>query len=556
LNFKTEYKVSGIFLVLSLLWIVFSDTILFNNIEFPEIQKNISMIKGIMYVVLASVVIYLLLRNDLIKLRNSYELLSKTDEMFLKYFNNNIIPSILVDPSNLMIKNVNEAALKLYRLPEYEILSMKLIDLIMMDTGDLVNNKIYNKYVQTICRDKDGNVIQVEVFSSAVYLKGSLILHVNINNISEKMKIQNSLIQSEKRYKNLIENIPDTIYIFSFKKGFQYLSPNFVGMHSKIDNLNRDILLEMVHPEDKNILLSYRKKIYDNVEKSEATYRIVDNGTIKWVTDKAFYVSVFENDVIVEGMLIDYTEKKKLLQELIDANQKVSESLKLKSVILSNLNHEFRTPLNGIMGFTSLLEKNIHDKENKEYLSMISECSYRLNRTLGAMLTLNEVEAGHRQVYYEEAGLKEYIETINDSYKSIAEAKGLNFVYEVKTDVKFVSDINILNQIVINILDNALKFTQNGTITLKGDLKLHNNIPSVSISVKDTGIGIKSSLMNKIFDDFRQQSEGLNRNYEGIGLGLSISKKLVTLLNGKINVSSVENVGSEFSVEIPLKPPQ
>jgi PAS domain S-box-containing protein len=560
---KTEYKIPLIFLIVSTIWIIFSDILLFDYINIPELKEYISIFKGLLYISVAAMIIYFLLKMDFKKIRATENELKITEEYYYKAFQKNITPSLLIDKNSFEIIDANESALKLFKYNLSEFKKMKLTEFIFIDNSSIFNYTINFKLnldslIQTTCVLASGKKIEIELMTAPVYLKNEILLQCSIHDISEKQNILISLKESEHRYKKLVENIPDVIYVFSLRNGLSYISPQFVNLFGKNNYVlseGDDLILNTINSEDKSNYLSFRKRIFNNFEPDELIYQITDfNGNTKWIYDRVFSITPSNDDILFEGVLTDITEKRKLLDDLVAANRSINDSLKLKNVILSNLNHELRTPLNGIIGFSRLIQKINNNSEISEYLDLVLESSYRLNNTLNSILSLNEIEAGHRELFYEESGIKEFLKIIFDSYESVALKKGIKLNYEVIADAKFECDINILSQVVNNIVENSLKFTNVGSVSLIGDIStIEKGEPKFKLSVVDTGKGINPDKIKQIFEEFRQESEGIVRTFEGIGLGLTISKKLIDLLDGKISVNSTLNVGSEFIVEIPLK---
>lgn len=563
ISLKTEYKVPLIFLIISLLWIVFSDMLLFDRISLPKFQQFISTLKGIIYVTSVALIIYLLLKRDFESIRKSEIALFEKEEYYFNTFLKSRTPSILSDSESLMIIDANESTLKLFRVTKSELKVKKLNDLFVEGSNKIIierdgNINDYTSNIRTSGKNSDSQIIDLEVFTTSILYRGKFYLYSVLNNISEKIRIEKSLIESELRYKKLVENIPDVIYIYSKNYGLIYISPKFkeiFGVIDKKEQFYNDILLKSVNIEDKNTLLHFRNQVFSTFEPTEINYRITSsNGKTKWLSDKVFTVNTDGSDIVFEGVLSDITEKRLLIEQLMNAHNSVNESLKLKNVILSNINHELRTPLNGIIGFTRLLQKTDQNQENKEFLDYIIESAYRLNTTLSSLLTLNEIEAGHRKLYYEETSVKEFLKIVYDNFYKIAQKKNIILRINTIDDIKFETDTSILSQIFFNLIENAIKFTDKGSITVSGILETKADIiPYVRFIVKDTGIGISPERLMEIFDEFRQESEGINRKFEGMGLGLTISKKLISLINGKIYVNSTQNHGSEFIFEIPIK---
>lgn len=246
-------------------------------------------------------------------------------------------------------------------------------------------------------------------------------------------------------------------------------------------------------------------------------------------------------------------EKSKLM--LTEAKKKAQSADRLKSSFLSNMSHEIRTPLNAIVGFSSLLNNNeISDKEYAHYLEVIQSSTHNLLNTITDIVDMAKIEAGQYTLHPELIELNRLIDEISDTLKQKYQTRDKKHILltldkELPTPCNVTADKQSLVQIISKLIDNAFKFTKKGEITLLFNLSPDG---SFNITVNDTGIGIRPQQKTDIFNIFHQLEDDHNHGYGGIGLGLSIAKGLLNLLNGSITFQSETNKGSTFSVSIPL----
>lgn len=237
--------------------------------------------------------------------------------------------------------------------------------------------------------------------------------------------------------------------------------------------------------------------------------------------------------------------------ELAKATKQAQEADVLKSAFLATMSHELRTPLNSIIGFTGILLQEIPgpmNAEQKKQLGMVQNSSRHLLSLINDILDISKIEAGQLDIYYQEFDLKEALEKVKNIILPQVEKKLLNFELELAGNVGTIkTDRRRLEQVVINLLSNAMKFTEQGNIFL--GCKLIRGF--YQITVRDTGIGIPDSEKDNLFTPFRQIDTGLTRRYEGTGLGLSISYQLVKMMGGSISFESIIGVGTSFIVSIP-----
>ena len=248
------------------------------------------------------------------------------------------------------------------------------------------------------------------------------------------------------------------------------------------------------------------------------------------------------------------TELREKNTELIIAKNKAEEINKLKSFFLSNISHEFRTPLISILGFSEVLMSELENEDHKSYSKFIYESGQRLQKTLNDIISLTYIEKKKIEASIKKVNLLEYIESISSEYRTKVEKKGLVFeLHKDGEEISISTDPELLKYAIDNIVDNAIKFTSKGNISVNVSLNEENNTPYAVISIVDTGKGIAKEKLDNIFVAFRQGSEGLNRTHEGMGIGLSIAKQLVEILKGEIAIQSQEGVGTTLIVSLPIK---
>ena len=241
------------------------------------------------------------------------------------------------------------------------------------------------------------------------------------------------------------------------------------------------------------------------------------------------------------------SERQEYEERLISEKEKAEEASRLKSSILSNMSHEFRTPLTTILGYAEILSAEVPD-DLSEFVGYIHDGGLRLMNTLNVILDLACFESSTVQSDTSYINLNRAFEKSLDLWTAAAQKKGIQFQWNLPDeDVWIFSDEAILNRIVNILVENAIKFTENGKVITT---VLHND-SETRINVRDTGIGISASYLPHIFDDFMQESLGNDRDFEGNGLSLSLAKRLIDLLGGSITVESTKNVGSVFSIILP-----
>jgi len=241
----------------------------------------------------------------------------------------------------------------------------------------------------------------------------------------------------------------------------------------------------------------------------------------------------------------------KIQQELVVQKQKAEVSSKLTSSLLANMNHELRTPMNGILGFAEILTNDLLDPDARMKAENILISGRRLMDTLDAIMDLSHLESDKVIRKFVPLSIKKSLLKVLSNYEPLIHRKNLRLNLNVPAFMQILGDDYLLQHMLRCLIDNAVKYTDEGSITIEAVEIAGDEQEKIAISVKDTGIGIAEDNFDLIFETFRQVSEGYGRKFEGSGLGLSISKKIALLLNGEIRLKSKIGEGSEFIVILP-----
>jgi signal transduction histidine kinase len=244
-------------------------------------------------------------------------------------------------------------------------------------------------------------------------------------------------------------------------------------------------------------------------------------------------------------------ELQQTLKELAVAKEQAEVADNLKSAFLATMSHELRTPLNSIIGFTGIILRErvgpLNDEQKKQ-LNMVRNSSQHLLALINDVLDISKIEAGQLKLAYENMDLPQSIGKVVQSTRPLADSKGLELGFDISPEIKTITgDARRVEQILLNLLGNAIKFTEKGSVRIVCE----SDECDIIIKVIDTGMGIKPEDMGTLFKSFRQIDSGIGRKYEGTGLGLSISKKIVELMGGKIWATSSWGSGSTFGFSLP-----
>jgi|GEM_PF-4333502 len=264
--------------------------------------------------------------------------------------------------------------------------------------------------------------------------------------------------------------------------------------------------------------------------------------------------SIVQNNILTGKILIlrDITEYKLAEQELIHAKEEAETMNKLKSYFLANLSHELRTPMIGILGCSEIISQELENSELKQMADIIASSGKRLLDTLNSLVDLSRIEADQTEIDIQEINIAEMIKESVSSFQTSASKKNLKLACDIQKEYALAKvDSQKFKEIINHLIKNAIEFTKEGIILVSLGSDVRNNKSYAVINISDTGKGIPKKYQSIIFEPFRQVSEGLSREAEGIGLGLTISKKFLELMGGELSVESEVDKGSVFTIRVP-----
>ncbi len=498
---------------------------------------------------------FLGIKEDITEKKLTFEALKESEHKYYELIENSV-DGIFIADSEGNVKLVNLKGCEILGYSREELLGMNLKD--TYPQADIDNFETNLKilislgvhiYERRIKRG-DGRIIPAELTVRKIKNNGFQVI---IRDISERKKSEEKIqLQA-----NMLDQVGQAIIATDINGIITYFNKKAEKLYkwNKEDFLGKNIMDVVFSDTSKEKVAETRSYIKrGDCWKGELLIERKDKSSFPaYITISPIYDSE-KNILGVVGILFDLTEQKKKEEELTEAKKKAEEMNKLKSTFLANMSHELRTPMVGILGFAEILLNDKMEVYQAEMIKDIYESGKRLLNTLNLILDFSKIESDKIEIKYSNIDCNKLVEETVSVFKKAAELKNLTLtVYTYDDGLNISSDKTILNNILSNLIHNAVKFTNLGSINVGINKETLMETEYAVFSVSDTGIGIPIENQKIIFDEFRQGDEGSSRHFEGTGLGLTLTKKYISLLNGFISLKSAKGVGSTFYVYIPLE---
>lgn len=377
-------------------------------------------------------------------------------------------------------------------------------------------------------------------------LENESSFYTSSGDYSHNSKVENPLNESEEKFKLIFEKSITPIMVADDKGN--YLEVNKAAaeiFEYSVDELLRMNVADLITISSPNATSLYEEYIKKGEETGEFGF-VSKNGTAKIVKYKAVRINPDFN----VSIMMDMTEQKIILEELTKAKIQAEEAMNSKQRFLSNMSHEIRTPMSAIIGFSKVVLKTDLTEKQKEYITAIKTSSDSLLVLINDILDLAKVDAGKMTFEQNVFEMETNISAMLQLFDLKIQEKNLECIKEYDTRIPkvLIGDSVRLNQIFLNLISNAIKFTSKGKIIISVRLidTKEDNV-TIEFAVSDTGIGVAENMIPKLFESFQQATSSIARQYGGTGLGLAIVKQLVDLQGGTISVKSKLNEGSTFS---------
>lgn len=493
--------------------------------------------------------------------RKSVEVeLRHSEEKFRNMFMKQDAPMLLVDPDNGAILDSNHAAEKFYGYSVDEMVRMRIDEINTLSKEEIkkeMNSALAEErnFFLFKHRLKNGEIKSVEVHSSPFILGEKHVLFSIVFDITKKEKAEEELLAASKLNQALLDNSavgiflasPERIIIEISKRAstmFGYSAEELIGKSFRMIHISEESFEKFGD--------QYQFLLSQGIANVEYPF-VKKDGTQMWCMVSGTPLDESDLSKGIIWTLQDITVRKMAERAMIEAKEQAEEANIAKSRFLANMSHEIRTPMNAILGLSQLmLDSDLHPKE-QDYLQKIHSSSKMLLGIINDILDYSKIEANKLELEEKSFNLENVLAQLRVLFTQSAVEHGIELYFYMKNDVPevIVGDELRLDQVLTNLLSNALKFTHQGTVTLRIELKeRYENRAIIEFSLCDTGIGLTEEEISRLFHPFSQADSSMTRKYGGTGLGLAISKKLVNAMGGELSVKSTKGEGSTFSFAI------
>jgi PAS domain S-box-containing protein len=508
------------------------------------------------------------------KLLSSLELQSKMSEAKYQYIINNVASVVFTTDLAGNFSFVSKRSLQLTGYTSEELNGKHFTSILDTQWKERVVENYFSQLMlqvdETIYEfpivNKNGYKRWVEQCAVLMMENGKPIgFHCIARDISDKKQIQFDLEETEKNLKHqefqlqaVLDNTTSIIFIKDLQGKYTVANKQFMDLLQV--NKSQVIGFTDYHFTSKDqadYFASLDMKVISERKPIEVEQIIQGpNGPVTLLLVKFPLLDQNNNVFGVSGIATDISERTQYQRELINARQSAENAKLLQEQFLANMSHEIRTPMNGIQGMTNLLLESPLNSSQENYANIIKRSVNNLLVIINDILDFSKIQAGKLSIEEIAFDVKESVDAIKPMFAHRLAKKKLDFELNIEKNVPnyLIGDPYRLNQVLVNLVGNAIKFTDKGKIVLSVSMKnASENSGTLHFSVKDTGIGIEEDKLKLVFESFSQAGNDVARKYGGTGLGLTISKQLIELQNGKIWVNSNVGEGSDFIFELPYR---
>lgn len=508
--------------------------------------------------------------------------LRSSEERYRSIFGQAGVTALLVDADRQLVVEANTAACNYYGIAPVDMREMPLDRIVALDGATLTEalqavrqgnrSQMFQQH-----RLKSGHLREVEVHTSALSLDGRELLYCVVHDVTERFEAENAVLELNQRYQSLLDAASEISVISTDRTGmitlFNRGAERMLGYRA-VDVVERMTATAFHQPEEiqrrsqtLSDTLGYPVGGFQTLveipltqgsEQREWVY-VRKDGSICRVSLTVTPVRGLDGSVVGYLLIaLDISRLKEVEASLVQARDVAEQASRAKSAFLATMSHEIRTPMNGVIGMVQLLQQTKLDDEQREYAAVVLSSAESLLTIINDILDFSKVEAGKLSIERVPVNLPKLVTEVAAMFGPQAQARRISLTIRISDNAPawVVGDSVRLRQVLVNLVGNAVKFTQEGGVqVLLEGAPQPGGKASVRLSVIDSGVGMSPQAMKGLFAPFYQADSSVTRRFGGTGLGLSITHGLVSLMGGEIKVESTEGSGSAFHVALTLPVP-
>lgn len=473
---------------------------------------------------------------------------------------------IMMDQDGLVVE-FNPAAEQVFGYSRDEAVGATLADLIIpaslrdahhtgltkyLQTGE---HAVLNQRIEVPATNKAGDELLVELAISPVKFGENVFFSAYLRDITDVRAAQNKLQASEERFQSLFELSPDAIVVIN-EKG-ELLDANTLACQLagyRKEEMLKKSALDFVPSDQVGPAISGMSSA-GNGETVKVQLEFIAADEVRIPTEVLGRRIESADGALYYGVVRDISDRLANEKQLRDSKEAAEKANAAKSDFLANMSHEMRTPLNGVIGSLSLVDRALVDDQSADLIKAAERSAETLLTLIDDLLDLSRIEAGETELENAVFDPQDLASIVSEVFGPLADKKGITLSTTMElTSPRLKADIGKLRQVLINLVGNALKFTQRGLVAVNIEQTNSDQGSQLLLEVRDTGIGISKQDQGVLFDRFKQADSSRSKTHRGAGLGLAICKELADIMNGSISVSSAPGVGSTFVLSIPVEP--
>lgn len=567
---KPEIRLSLLYFLFGALWIFASDSIVFGIVgEQVEQSRAASTIKGVVFVLTTTLLLYGVMRRELRKQDEAAQKILSTRRDFEYLFKKNPHPMWVYDLQTLAFVEVNNAAIVHLGYLRDEFLAMTIKDVRPAEDMPRLLEAVsqlrpeYNQFGEWRLRTKDRTIIDVEIFTHRLQFEGREAALAVAVDITDRKRAERALRESEARLDSILANLTDAVWAVDARDDrLVYLNPAIESLSRRsLRELfsSRAVRREMVHPDDRDFFDEQAHYLIARGQRS-IEYRILrPDGVVRWVNDRSWTVHD-DSGVLIryDGILTDITDRKQIQAEMLE-NERLRVALeneielrRMRDRFASMVSHEFRNPLAAISSSVSMLEHyfiRMSEAQRVERFGNIYNQVNQLTALLDDMLLMMKNDMVTPQFNTQPVDLAALCDDIVEQMRLVDNEGHLILYRASAADALIEGDPKLLRQALANLIANAIKYSPAAT---RIDIELSRSEQAYLISVRDQGMGIPADELDAVFEPFRRANN--TGEIKGTGLGLAITRQAIQLHGGHIKVESAVGAGSRFTIHLPLQP--